>query len=225
MIDQETQQRRGAAKRGAVTPPPVTLSEEPSPEVAETFESPRIGEYLRRQRLLRDVSLDELAAMTLIPLRSLERLEDGEFDGETDGFARGFVRTVAAALGLDVDDAIARMLQEPSAGAWELRSPRRRANQAAALAALGALLVVALLVLQAGWQMLVGASAVEPSRAVVIWRDPVRALADAAGAEVDPAGEIDPSRGSRVEPPVPDGALGLAADPVAPGASRAADGR
>ena len=225
MIDQETQQRRGAAKRGAVTPPPVTLSEEPSPEVAETFESPRIGEYLRRQRLLRDVSLDELAAMTLIPLRSLERLEDGEFDGETDGFARGFVRTVAAALGLDVDDAIARMLQEPSAGAWELRSPRRRANQAAALAALGALLVVALLVLQAGWQLLVGASAVEPSRAVVIWRDPVRALADAAGAEVDPAGEIDPSRGSRVEPPVPDGALGLAADPVAPGASRVADGR
>lgn len=225
MIDQETQQRRGEAKRGAVTPPPVTLSEEPSPEVAETFESPQIGEYLRRQRVLRDVSLDELAAMTLIPLRSLERLEDGELDGETDGFARGFVRTVAAALGLDVDDAIARMLQEPSAGAWELRSPRRRAKQMAALAALGAILVVALLVLQAGWQMLVGASAVEPSRAVVIWRDPVRALADAAGAEVDPAGEIDPSRGSRVEPPVPDGALGLAADPVAPGASRVADGR
>ncbi len=225
MIDQETHQRGGATTRGAVTPPPTALSDEPSPEVAETFESAPIGEYLRRQRVLRDVSLDELAAMTRIPLRSLERLEGGEFDGETDGFVRGFVRTVAAALGLDVDDAIARMLQEPSAGAWELRSSSRRAKQAAALTALGAILVVALLVLQAGWQMLVGASAVDPSRAVVVWRDPVRALADAAGAEVDPAGEIDPSIGSRVEPPVPDGVLGLAADAVAPGASRAADER
>ena len=207
MIDHETQQAgRDTARgvpptRGGVASGSTEEPEGPSVAVAGTFEDVPIGEYLRRQRVLRGVSLGELATMTRIPLRSLERLEGGEFDGETDGFVRGFVRTVAIALGLDVDDAVARMLQEPSVGAWERRASSRRTKQVAALVALGGILVVTLLVLQAGWQMLVGASADDPSRAVVVWRDPVRALAEAAGAEVDPAGEIDPARGSRVEPP------------------------
>ena len=207
MIEHQSQQPgRGEARGG--TPPGGTPVPRGSDEaegrsvaVPGTFEDVPIGEYLRRQRVLRDMSLDELASMTRIPLRSLERLEGGEFDGETDGFVRGFVRTVAIALGLDVDDAVARMLQEPSVGAWERHASSRRAKQAVALGALAVILAVALLVLQAGWQMLVGASAEDPSRQVVVWRDPVRALAEAAGAEVDPAGEIDPARGSRVEPP------------------------
>lgn len=221
MIDHETEQARRDAARGG--PPPrrgdvlagqgapearegapearAGAPEGPSVAVAGTFEDVPIGEYLRRQRILRDVTLDELASMTRIPLRSLERLERGEFDGETDGFVRGFVRTVAIALGLDVDDAVARMLQEPSAGVWERHASSRRAKQMAAIGVLAAMLIVSLLVLQAGWRMLVGASADDPSRAVVVWRDPVRALAESVGAEVDPAGEIDPSRGSRVEPP------------------------
>ncbi|MEM9177932.1 MAG: helix-turn-helix transcriptional regulator [Myxococcota bacterium] len=190
-----------APPRGEPVPDDPMEPEGPSVAVAGTFEDLPIGEYLRRQRVLRDVSLDELASMTRIPLRSLERLEGGEFDGETDGFVRGFVRTVAIALGLDVDAAVARMLQEPAVGAWERSRGSRRAKQAIALGGLTLILVVALLVLQAGWRMLVGASADDPSRAVVVWRDPVRALAEAAGAEVDPAGEIDPARGSRVEPP------------------------
>lgn len=207
MIDQETQQTGRVAGRGG--PPPrhdavvreAQEPEGPSVAVAGTFEDAPIGEYLRRQRILRDVSLDELASMTRIPLRSLERLERGEFDGECDGFVRGFVRTVAIALGLDVDDAVARMLQEPAVGVWERHASGRRAKQVVTIGALAATLIVSLLVLQAGWRMLVGASADDPSRAVVVWRDPVRSLAEAVGAEVDPAGEIDPSRGSRVDPP------------------------
>jgi len=72
-----------------------------------------IGSYLKRQRELRGISIDELATLTRIPLRSLERLESGIFDGQADGFVRGFVRTVALALGLDPDDAVSRMLSEP----------------------------------------------------------------------------------------------------------------
>jgi transcriptional regulator with XRE-family HTH domain len=72
-----------------------------------------IGSYLARQRRLRSITLAELSERTKIPLRSLERLESGAFDGANDGFARGFVRTVAGALGLDVDDAVMRLLQEP----------------------------------------------------------------------------------------------------------------
>ncbi|MGB0621038.1 MAG: helix-turn-helix domain-containing protein [Myxococcota bacterium] len=207
MIEHESEQAARGAARGTTSPRSAPAStgaeapEGPSVAVAGTFEDAPIGAYLRRQRVLRDVSLEELASMTRIPLRSLERLERGEFDGETDGFVRGFVRTVATALGLDVDDAVSRMLQEPAAGVWERHAGGRRAKQVLVLWGLAATVLVALLVLQAGWRMLVGASADDPSRQVVIWQDPVRALAEATGAEVDPAGEIDPARGSRVETP------------------------
>ena len=72
-----------------------------------------IGSFLARQRRLRGISVDELAQLTRIPRRSLERLEAGAFDATPDGFVRGFVRTVAEALGLDPDDAVNRLLREP----------------------------------------------------------------------------------------------------------------
>jgi hypothetical protein len=78
-----------------------------------------IGRYLARQRRLRGISLDELVRQTRIPRRSLERLEDGAFDRHADGFARGFVRTVAAALGLDADEAVMRLLDEPAPDALD----------------------------------------------------------------------------------------------------------
>lgn len=76
-----------------------------------------IGEYLAQQRRLRGISVDELCEITKIPRRNLERLESGAFDEKPDGFARGFVRTVAAALGLDPDEAVMRLMQEPPAEA------------------------------------------------------------------------------------------------------------
>ena len=72
-----------------------------------------VGQYLASQRRLRDISLDELAELTKIPRRSLERLEAGSFDGTSDGFVRGFVRCVAASLGLDPDEAVMRLMDEP----------------------------------------------------------------------------------------------------------------
>jgi transcriptional regulator with XRE-family HTH domain len=77
-------------------------------------EDTSVGRYLARQRRLRGVSLEDLASATRIPRRSLERLESGAFDRQSDGFARGFVRTVAQALGLDVEDAVMRLLGEPA---------------------------------------------------------------------------------------------------------------
>ncbi len=71
------------------------------------------GRYLAGQRLLRGISLDDLAVLTKIPRRSLERLEAGAFDHVADGFSRGFVRAVAEALGLDPDEAVLRLLAEP----------------------------------------------------------------------------------------------------------------
>jgi len=90
---------RGA--RDSMVPPA-----DPPPELQS------IGRYLARQRELRGITLDELSQLTRIPLRSLHRLESGAYDGVADGFVRGFVRSVAEALGLDCEDAVARMLRE-----------------------------------------------------------------------------------------------------------------
>ena len=92
-------------------PNPLEAAAESSDAAAQS-----IGAYLSAQRRLRGISIEELAHQTRIPLRSLERLESGSFDADVDGFVRGFVRTVAAALGLDADEALNRALQEPGGG-------------------------------------------------------------------------------------------------------------
>ena len=76
------------------------------------FDSYSIGAYLRLQRELRGISLEDVATATHLPLRSLDQLESGSFDGDQTGFAKGFVRTFAQAIGLDPEEAVTRMLVE-----------------------------------------------------------------------------------------------------------------
>jgi transcriptional regulator with XRE-family HTH domain len=136
-----------------------------------------IGAYLARQRELRGISLDELAALTRIPRRSLERLESGVFDRAPDGFVRGFVRTVAVALGLDPDAAVMRLLSEPAVEADAGPRVARRTGLTArwvAFACAGLLVVAALAWLVAS--RFVRSDAPRPSDAVMR-RDPIRELA------------------------------------------------
>lgn len=143
------------------------------PEAPPLEETLSIGSYLRRQRALRGIELDELAAATRIPRRSLERLEAGEFDFQPDGFARGFVRAVATALGLDAEDAVARMRPEATLA----EEPRERRRWPWVVTLLGVMLLgLAALWLSADRDE--EATAAAPD--VVIRRDPVRALADDA---------------------------------------------
>jgi len=68
-----------------------------------------IGAYLRRERELRHVSLEELVQITRVPLKMLQRIEEDRFDelpGEV--FARGFLRSYARALSLDCEDVLTR---------------------------------------------------------------------------------------------------------------------
>ena len=103
-----------------------------------------IGAYLERQRRMRGVSVDDLAALTKIPKRSLERLESGVFDSEPDGFVRGFVRTVAEALGLDPDETVMRLLDEPADDALAEAARARRMRRSVLIGAAAVLGVVAL---------------------------------------------------------------------------------
>jgi hypothetical protein len=145
-----------------------------------------IGHYIKTQRELRNVSIDELGQRTRIPTRSLERLEAGAFDGEPDGFVRGFVRTVAEGLGLDPDDTLVRMLSEPAP--WPGRRISGGLPPSTWLVVGGALAVVIAAVLSL--QIVTGPSAPaasEPDR--VLRRDPVRALAEAYAASAVDSGE------------------------------------
>ncbi len=66
------------------------------------------GDKLRREREMRKISLDEIAAATKIGTRSLKALEDENFSILPGGiFNRGFVRSYARFLGLNEDDAVA----------------------------------------------------------------------------------------------------------------------
>jgi cytoskeleton protein RodZ len=71
------------------------------------------GEHLKRERELRGVSLDEIAAATRIKTSFLEALENGRWNELPGGaFNRGFVRATAHFLGLNEDDMVAEYALE-----------------------------------------------------------------------------------------------------------------
>ena len=159
-----------------------------------------IGAYLAKQRRMRGISAEQLADMTRIPLRSIERFEAGHFDADPDGFSRGFVRTVAEALGLDPSETLTRTLQEPEAAG-------SRAGRGTV--AWGRVLLVAALL---GFLLGVGALARVGLRVVskpsivkhdyVVRRDPVRDLAEAQGSYA-PAEQEAPRGPAEASLPLP----------------------
>lgn len=68
-----------------------------------------VGQLLRRQRLERRMSVEEISRATRMPMSSVERIEADRFDelpGEV--FVRGFLKSYARAVGLLPDDVLAR---------------------------------------------------------------------------------------------------------------------
>jgi cytoskeletal protein RodZ len=68
-----------------------------------------LGHFLRRERELRQMSLEEIAQTTRIPMRMLQHIEDDQLDllpGEV--FARGFLKSYARSVGVAVDDVLTR---------------------------------------------------------------------------------------------------------------------
>ncbi len=65
--------------------------------------------WLRAGRTQRGMSLDDVARVTKIQPRILERLESGKVDGlPADVFVRGFVRSVARCVGLEESESLRR---------------------------------------------------------------------------------------------------------------------
>lgn len=76
-----------------------------------------VGTTLQREREVRALSLEEIARVTRIPLRSLRQLEQDDLDAlPGDVFARGFVRAYGRALGMparELGDLLTRLGPEP----------------------------------------------------------------------------------------------------------------
>jgi cytoskeletal protein RodZ len=63
-----------------------------------------IGYRLRNERILKDISLEQLANSTKIPLSSLALIESDRFSElPNDTVIRGFIKSVCRVLGLDVE--------------------------------------------------------------------------------------------------------------------------
>ncbi|MGE0784507.1 MAG: helix-turn-helix domain-containing protein [Sandaracinaceae bacterium] len=79
-----------------------------------------LGTYLRHERELRQISLEEVAQTTRIPLRMLQHLEHDELaqlPGEV--FAKGFLRSYARAVGLDSEDLLERYASRAASSTGE----------------------------------------------------------------------------------------------------------
>lgn len=75
------------------------------------------GEHLKREREMRGVSLEEVAAATRISTRFLEAIENERWEELPGGaFNRGFIRSIARYLGLDEDDLVAEYAVETKGG-------------------------------------------------------------------------------------------------------------
>src|SRR4051812_39444925 len=86
-------------------PAPTERSDSPrSDSVGDARHS--LALWLRAGRSHRGMSLDDVAKVTKIQPRILERLEAGQLDGlPADVFVRGFVRSFARCVGLDEAEA------------------------------------------------------------------------------------------------------------------------
>ena len=80
------------------------------------------GERLKREREMRNVSLEEIAESTKIGKRNLLALETEEFNKLPGGiFNKGFVRAYAKYLGLDEDQAVTDFLAAENAASTGIR--------------------------------------------------------------------------------------------------------
>jgi cytoskeleton protein RodZ len=74
-----------------------------------TAPSESFGEYLARERSLRNITLEEISQRTRISMRVLQALEEERWDElPADVYVRGFLRTYSRYLGLDENEVLVR---------------------------------------------------------------------------------------------------------------------
>jgi cytoskeletal protein RodZ len=119
------------------------------------------GRYLRRQRELRGLSLEDVARATKVPPTLLDALEEGQAERFPERvFLVNYVRSYASAVGLSADEALNRFDEIPGTGPPEPFDPvalevvrRERAISLLWVTLAGALLVVAGLAIKVMYEL------------------------------------------------------------------------
>jgi cytoskeleton protein RodZ len=159
------------------------------------------GESLKRERELRGVTLDEIAAATRIATRFLKAIENEEWEQLPGGvFNRGFVRAVARYLGLDEENTVAEYVlavgDRPTVPVWTGSPPVVTPEQPWLAWIIATVIVLALL--SGGW---FGA------RRLLAWRAAKRAAqGEVVSAASSPASTNAPQQPA-AEPAASDGAI------------------
>lgn len=103
------------------------------PPEAETTAA--FGDWLRRQREMREISLRDIADRTKISLRYLQAMEDDRFDLlPAPIFAKGFLREYARYVGLSPDEVVNHYLSVQQQGAAQEEGTKEGVRKDATLA-------------------------------------------------------------------------------------------
>jgi len=89
-----------------------------------------VGQLLRRHRLEKRMSAEEISRATRVPMSSVERIESDRFDelpGEV--FVRGFLKSYSRAVGLEPEEVLARYTASRRV-AWVTPLPLSTSNPA-----------------------------------------------------------------------------------------------
>ena len=113
----------------------------------------RFGDELRRERLVREITLEEISAATKISLRLLTALEKSDLSRlPAPAFTRGFIRSYALHIGIDPEEKVCAYLADladaaagTSPSAIRVRSRFRRGRGATAGTIVGGVTAVLLL--------------------------------------------------------------------------------
>src|SRR5215210_9572897 len=131
-VPKDVSRRQRAPTRGKDAEAPiVTMEAAPPPgegkragrppwDKSGPAEGGSFGEWLRRQREMREISLRDIADRTKISLRYLEAMEADRFDLlPAPIFAKGFLREYARYVGLSPDEVVNHYLSVQQASAEE----------------------------------------------------------------------------------------------------------
>ncbi|MGH9690585.1 MAG: helix-turn-helix domain-containing protein [Candidatus Acidiferrales bacterium] len=150
------------------------------------------GEHLKREREMRGVSLDEIAAATRINTRFLEALENGRWDQLPGGaFNRGFIRSTSRFLGLDEDSMVAEYALETDSTS-PVRSTAQRTGTMPRdwRPAVAAISIAVVLIVGIAWLAYHEMSVHRRRRAVIaaapLANSPANSAAPAAGSPMTP---------------------------------------
>lgn len=82
-------------------------------EVSQETEEQTFGQYLRRERILRGITKEEVLKITKVQPEYYEALESNRFDAlPPRAFVVGFLKVFSAYAGLDTDEVVNRFLAQ-----------------------------------------------------------------------------------------------------------------